>query len=464
MGPECLKMNTRKLLYSLVMLSSFMFQNELPAKVIYVAPTGHDSAQGTLYDPLRHIQKAIDLAEAGDMVSVQEGIYNESVVIEGKTGLRNAPIAIVGIGRVIVTTDDSLALKNSDARDAYSDLPLSDPSHLYHPYYLGAVFRIHQSDHILIDGIEVQNSEWMGFSARYCDHLTIRNCRSSNTQASGIYVLDCQNVDIFQNEITRACAKINRIGGHGSQECLSIVNTSEFEVHHNVVHESGTWQIVETGGSGVGGEGIDVKEQSSNGVVHHNLVYNLSRLGLYCDAWGSALRNVSFHSNVVHSTLHGMALGCENGGSLENIRIYNNLLYANRSLGIVLSSWGLSGNKSGILIANNTIYKSGVAGIQLGSDLHENIQVLNNILWENGSGNLVKDNFDPGDARAVSAKNNLIAEDPLFVNPARKNFGLNKSSPAIDAGVPVSGIERDLNLAPRISGKSIDIGALEFQE
>ena len=49
------------------------------AAEFHVAVTGNDTAQGTAQQPLRTIQRAADLANPGDTVTVHAGIYRERV-------------------------------------------------------------------------------------------------------------------------------------------------------------------------------------------------------------------------------------------------------------------------------------------------------------------------------------------------------------------------------------------------
>src|SRR4051794_41733833 len=49
------------------------------ASVFHVATTGSDSSDGSRNQPLRTINRAAELAEAGDTVVVHEGVYREWV-------------------------------------------------------------------------------------------------------------------------------------------------------------------------------------------------------------------------------------------------------------------------------------------------------------------------------------------------------------------------------------------------
>jgi hypothetical protein len=53
--------------------------------------------------------------------------------------------------------------------------------------------------------------------------------------------------------------------------------------------------------------------------------------------------------------------------------------------------------------------------------------------------------------------------DPLFVNPAARDFHLQAGSPAIDKGIPVSGLLQDPDGVSRPQGAGWDVGAYEYR-
>ena len=46
---------------------------------LHVAPSGNDANPGTRATPLRTIQRAADLAQPGDVITVHEGVYRERI-------------------------------------------------------------------------------------------------------------------------------------------------------------------------------------------------------------------------------------------------------------------------------------------------------------------------------------------------------------------------------------------------
>lgn len=442
----------------------FFIPYNVSAKKYYVSPDGNNQHTGSFHYPLKSIQLGVDIAGKSDTIFIQQGYYHEKVVIKNKSGNDEYPFVLRGIGNVVIDAPDNVRMDDPELfTKHYKDIPLSSPKHLYHPYYQGAVIRIDNSENVVVDGIQVQNSPWFGFAAMNCKNLVIKNCKTYNTMSSGIYILETEGAKVFNNEVQRACGATKRIPGsaHGSQEFISIVNTKYFEVSYNTVHESNIYTGVEGGGSGVGGEGIDVKEHSAYGSVHHNHVYNLERLGIYLDSWNATeYGHVRVYNNIVHDCHAGILPGAEDGGIVDDIWIFNNIIYNNFYAGIGMQDWVVDPEKPGvkknIRIFNNTIYNNEV-GIALGKSMNRDIEVFNNICYKNRN----KD-FDAGKAVNVNLGANLFSTDPVFVDIASGNFRLSKESPAINKGVDLPGISFDFDGHSRKAGASIDFGAFEY--
>ncbi len=113
----------------------------------------------------------------------------------------------------------------------------------------------------------------------------------------------------------------------------------------------------------MGGEGIDAKDGASNGKIHQNHVHHLHRLGIYIEAWDKHTYNIAVYRNSVHDITDGsgFAVASEQGGLLENIRIYNNIAYNNELSGMEFSPAGDSSTHPmrNIRVINNTFYRNG---------------------------------------------------------------------------------------------------------
>jgi hypothetical protein len=259
--------------------------------------------------------------------------------------------------------------------------------------------------------------------------------------------------------------------GVAPQEALSIAGAVDFEVAYNEVY-----------GSDEGG--IDIKETSKHGKVHHNFVHDLG-LGIYVDAWFGELNDVEIFSNVVqHCKTAGIALSVEEGKSVSDIDIHNNLVFENLGSGLYFSRWGANNERRKIQIRNNTFYHNGygapaghqkfywmTGGLYLYSPNVRDITIKNNIFSKNrafqigyselylkGSKKwrrvvrdrnivIAKNLIDPASPVApdiVSGGNPIdqvqifpvngkhaIFGDPKFEDPARWDFRLKTGSPAV---------------------------------
>lgn len=448
---------------SQLLLTLTLWVSALPAKDIFISECGKDTNSGAFDSPYATLQQAFDRVEAGDCIYLFPGYYHQKAVLRNIRGTEQKPTSIKALGHVVIDPPDDIELGKTDLKIGDFKEPLDSPKHLYYPFWKGAAIRIESCAFVTIEGLEVADSEWMGISSLYCDHLTIRKCILHDLGSSGFYMLYATNLVLENNEIIRACSAPRRVGnndGHGSQECISVVNCDGFEVMYNRIHESANWNYVQYQASAVGGEGIDVKEHSKNGTVHHNYVYNIQRPSLYVDAWNSdETRNIDLYNNVSHNT-QGMALGCEAGGLLENIRIYNNLSYNQWLRGLEFADWGHSGTKRNIYVVNNTFFNNWEGALVLGSERHHDIVVQNNIFYQND--HYARKEVDMGTAQKVTMQDNW-GQDPQFLEPGNRQYELASGSPLIDKGgeLPFE-IPTDLNDAPRIAGDLVDIGAFEY--
>jgi hypothetical protein len=117
---------------------------------------------------------------------------------------------------------------------------------------------------------------------------------------------------------------------------------------------------------------------------------------------------------------------------------------------------------SGILYLNNiTVTDFEGISVEVNSDMTRDFQVLslaNSILWDNGTDT-------PELPDWMADQGNLVGTDPLFVDPADRNFRLQEGSPAIDTavGTPQGGFsEVDLHTLDRQIGSAVDAGGSEW--
>jgi hypothetical protein len=433
-------------------------------------------------DDAASLQEAIRNLNSGDTINLSANEYNlsERLVISGKEH-----ITIKGKGAK-QTIIDGANVKNT-VKDKGED-------GVWRPTTWAGLFEIVDSKHIVIQGLQLRSSNFAGFFIHDgSENIIIQDNMTQNTYSSGIGVWGSEYIYIYDNEVSKAC-------NGGGQESITVSNSSDVEVVRNNVHNNG---YTELNSENFGGEGIDIKENSSYVIVADNHVHDLrDRTGIYVDAYNSDAHHISVFNNVVHDIKNhtGIALACEQKGSLANILIYNNLVYKNDGGGIEVAGYGTGKSEmKKISIINNTLYKNTNGGIIVSNNNANKIKITNNILSENSTGKpadtwpyqlYITDNKndheliinnDLIEAREISITNNLveinegvdylwayhdnnILGNPAFMNPELADFHLQSASPAINAGINTSEVTFDLDGVERPVNGITDIGAYEFND
>lgn len=464
--------------------------------VYYVSgTTGDDSrdleAVKNPKTPWKTIQKAANSISGGATVIISGGVYNEKVVItntcsgsaSSQTIFRNKYNEEVIIDGGIVNTNEAIK------RFVYQ-------------------VQVKSANYVTIKGIQVKNVNWYGIGAEESNNVTIENCTTINSGASGIYGRLCNNLSAIGNKVSKACQVLTRdASGNGTQECITFAGVQGFRLSYNEVSDSEV-------GDGAGGEGIDAKGGSSNGEMSKNFVHDIQALGLYIDAgsFGSglscgngskpAMNNIRVFGNKVFRT-NGVRVAGELGGHADHIYFYNNIIKESIKTGFVFNVPGKFecsgtvfpnsevGKFTNVYIVNNTFYNDGVNSTGssnfVGSIVsfnrnpeNDNVVIKNNIIYSASNAKLSLSlvekkgfifsnnlffNFKPGGNYATVVKGVDFEGDPLFKNATAGDFTLLPSSPAKDKGVPimVNGIllfSTDMKGVSR--GGSWDIGAFEL--
>lgn len=391
--------------------------------------------------PWKTIQKVANTIMGGDTVIIQSGTYHERVTVTARcNGTEKAPTVFMG------NTDQSVIIDGGN--DGVSNRWTSG-------------FKIDGAQYIKVKGIKIQNAGWYGFSVEnHSKNITIDNCFTYNTRASGIYSAYTSYLTLINNNVRKACQERERLpNGDGSQECITVTRTDNFLISHNEVWDS-------TIDGNAGGEGIDAKGVSYDGEISHNYIHDIVPLGIYVDAGSGESYNIRVHSNKILNT-GGVSVAGELGGHARDIYFYNNIIINSMLSGFTFQNIQ-NGKFTNIYIVNNTFYNSNQTG-GFGGDIanyskntdNSNLVIRNNIfynklgkyrfsIWHDIAAphvigyNLFYDfkasnaggdnNYDDSKLTATDIKN----QNPMFVDEAMYNFTLQSSSPVIGKAIPIT--------------------------
>ncbi|MDD5371457.1 MAG: right-handed parallel beta-helix repeat-containing protein [Anaerolineaceae bacterium] len=481
----------------------------------FVSTTGSDLNPGTYNKPWRTIQKAANSLTAGDTVKILPGTYYAkfspvnsgnadayitytadpgSVILDGSGVSLSGDLK--GDGLVQIQGKSYIKVQNLTVRNASVNcVNISDDS------------SGKGSNYIEISALTIQNCNKVGIRARRTDHLLLKdNLINHINYSSGIGVWWSTNVSVDHNTITNAHYYHECQGAY--DEALTISWVNHFEIMNNTLdnteaNPSGFCDYSEK-------LGIDVKESSQNGLVHHNTVRHMTAAGIYVDGWLAGangtptLNHIDIYQNLVGDG-GGITVGCEqSNGVVEYINIYNNLLLNTSFAGIQVRGAHGDGLRKNINIDNNTIYGAlpsggnGGAGIyvttsHLGSNNGDAPVIIRNnvsMFYFLSSGGGTVGQILAGNstiASMITADHNLVfgpqkcssdypgcvevgsrkSADPasVFSNPTAFDLHLTNGSPAIDAGITINRVTDDFDGLPRpqLAGHNYDIGAYEFR-
>jgi hypothetical protein len=229
------------------------------------------------------------------------------------------------------------------------------------------------------------------------------------------------------------------------------------QIINNEIHHNGNINLAPAGQQPGGGQGVFSSEATSDNryvgnYVHDNGVpgSNLDH-GLYvCGDNEWVINNL-----LVRNAAYGLHIA--GYSTVNNMRIYNNVIAFNGKSGIIL--WMAL---SGIEIKNNILCQNGNTGIDSWDAHGSGVVVDHNLLFSNVLGDY---DFTRGGSDYSFTLGTKISGDPLLVNPNSSGFDahLQAGSPGINAGINLlSAFTTDKDGALRPASGAWDLGAYVF--
>ncbi len=398
----------------------------------YVSPDGDDSNPGTLERPWKTIQKAANSVQGGDMVLVKAGQYDERVLLPtGKSGTAQAKIIF----------------KADQIRSVYMK-----------------GFRGDRNNYIRIEGFNITHNAggWLG---------------------GGIW-LDGNNWEIVNNyfyEVPGAAVQPTWQAGRTTNN-IYLANNHIYKCNKGFV---------------VGGDSWLVENNEVERLVYYNEDADYSRFF----GTNHIIRNNYFHGTLAEeigsSHVDGFQTFENNGNIAQNIVIEGNRVYGFFHQGMMMT--GADGSHSNIIVRNNIFRDSaswgicayGITGLKVYNNVFANIassgigfrvansgtpttgEIKNNIFYNVSADYWAESNcildarnnllYHPSRTKdPAKFPNDIVNKDPLFLDPAQGGFELRENSPAIDAGISLTGFAYDIQGTSRPQGRAWDIGAYEF--
>ena len=369
--------------------------------IYYTATTGLDGNAGTLTSPFKTIAKGASVLKPGDKLYIRGGTYVESLVNSVPSGTSwTSPVTLAAYPGETVVVQASGSV----------------------------VVRINSSvGYIIFDGLIFDAARQAGpvvyldnlYGSGTPHHIRFQNGEIKNAANSDGVLIEASYTDPQPNY----------------NEFINM------KIHDN--------------GSSVLHHGIYM--HSSHNLVTGCDIYNNSGFGvqIYHDNAASGI-NTSYNTLSGNKLHDNVASGTVLAGGVGNLA-YNNLIWNNRG-GILVD---YSASNTGIYY--NTIYANnaggGVAGIRLGSNVSaSNTTIRDNIIFGNSAGDITTYSA----TNTVADHNIMGGIDPKFRNTASFDFHLQVGSPAIGAGVAVTGLTADFDGVARPLGSSYDTGGYEY--
>ncbi len=437
----------------------------------YVAIDGDDSNPGTEAEPFSTIQHAVDIVQAGDKVLIMPGIYNEEVIINGRSGAENNYITLQSYSlddkavidgqksrghNILIASSSYIRIKGLELRDPFST---GDGRNILLDYDTNNIII---EDNIMID----PGNQWA------CSGVLIRDgidgghpCHDILIQRNHITYTGekrAQRFGVFfwnQGKPGNSVIVIrnNTIIGKGFKDGIGGNSYKDIFIHDNYIE--GPWD-----------DGLEIEGDNVNVAIWANFYKNSWSDSMGYMGLGLAPVTVGpyyvFRNVFVDFADAGLKMGNSSTGT---IYLYHNTIYTSRnSRGI--GHFGNNAKLNNVVSRNNLVQVGGYVIENGDTDPewsycdydYDNLYTRSSTRfakWQTG----VADAYTTfGEFRAATGyEKHGISADSQFVDLANGDLSLQLTSPCIGKGIVLPGFN-DANSPWPYQGSAPDIGAFEF--
>lgn len=439
--------------------------------------TGNDTTgDGSVGNPWKTIQKAVDTVVAGDTILVKAGTYAENVVIT-TSGTSNNYITLRNYQSDLVTI---LPPVLTSSREDTGISTNADYIRIKGFRIVGGNTGIRAADdsnNVIIEDNFVSGYGNKGGGIEIGGQVT----GDAFSTASNVQYVTLQNntihVTFVQTADRGAIVSVNNKGGHviryntidfkhtgasdHGEDCILHIENTQYD---DAFKDTDIYGNTCTGATD---DGIELDGNNVNLRVWDNFIEN-PNVGISIAP--SVLGPTYIFRNTVRDLIDHWSpcIGIKEGrGGEGHVFFYHNTFFLRgaKCMGESFAYADAGGDPAGdnVYLKNNIFY---FAERYLSTESDPVVEADYNLLFDEDGGELGKyhgNSFqDVPELRTdQSFEQNGLEADPLFLDPPNDNFCLQPTSPAKDAGVVIQGFN-DASSTWAFAGAAPDIGAFEF--